>query len=311
MATTNTTFDTTGSSIAVDQITESFWLAGMDSGSLEDTDVTFAEPKALWGTSRLSPVWGTNGQSRARSKWIPLGLGHINPGGPDLNPRFLFSGTNLDGTIPIVGGAVDPGPVSSAPMPLVGLETQAVTVALSDLVSLDEVYMSQPSLLQGCRIMLSPPAGSNMPVSLNIGQVTTNGNHVRMTLLGPCAYDIGDCVPLNLNLTYSSAAGVTATVQPRSFSMATRVVSDQIPADARITILFDATSADAAGNPDPAAAVSNTLGWRTNIQDLSNGPWQFVRFEVFFEMDVSGDGWGPFDPLPYMRWLSIGFDQRP
>ncbi len=311
VATINTTFSTTGSSVPVDLITEAFWLSGDEPGSLEDTEVTFAEPKASWGPRSLAPVWGTNGQSRARSKWIPLGLGHINPGGPTLNPRFVFGGTNLDGTIPIVGGAVDPGAVTSAPMPLLGLESQAVTIALADIVSLDEVYMAQPSLLQGCRIELSPPAGSSTPIHLNVGATTINGTNLRISLLDACAYDIGDCVPLDLNLSYAGPAGVTATIRPRSFSMATRVISDQIPADARITILFDATSADADGNPDPAAAASNTLGWRTDIQDLSNGPWQFVRFEVFFEMDVSGDGWGAFDPLPYMRWLTIGFDQRP
>jgi hypothetical protein len=311
LATANTTFSTTGSSVGVDEFVETFSLSGDAPGSIEDTEVTFNVPKAVWGGNQLSPVWGTHGQSRARSKWIPLGLGRLNPGGPNLNPSFIFSGTQRDGTIPIVGGIVDPDPMLSAPIPLVSLETQAITIPLSELVSLDEVYMAQPSLLQGYAVALNLPGESGAPFALRILRAIPSGNNVRITLANSCEFGLGDCVPLDLNLSFPNPNGVTATLRPRSLSMATRFIADLIPPDARITILFDATVADASGNPDPTAAVSGTLGWFGDIEDLSGGPWDFVRFEIFFEMDVSGDGWGPFDPLPHMRWLSFGFDQRP
>ena len=82
-----------------------------------------------------------------------------------------------------------------------------------------------------------------------------------------------------------------------------------IGSEARITILFDATMADASGAPDPFAALSAGPGWRPDITDLSDGPWDFVRFEVRFELDTAGDG---DDELhPYLRFLSMPFDLRP
>jgi hypothetical protein len=294
----------------VDGILENFALSGDAPGSLEDTEATFPVPNAVWDGGIVYPVFGTNGQSKTRSKWIPLGLGHLNPGGPETTPDFIFGGTDSNGAIPVVGGLVDPIADVSAPIPLLGLEPQAITIPLAELMTLGEVYLAQPALLQGFRVQISPTGQSGIGPKATIVSTSLQGNGLRIQLGEGCGYGIGDCVPLDLTLTYPGPTGLTAVIEPRFFEVATRFVPDMLPPDSRITILFDATMADAAGQPDPTAALSTISGWHADMGDLSGTGWDFVRFEIFFEMDVSGDGWGLFDPLPSLRWLSFGFDQR-
>ncbi len=313
LATAPTTPATVGKGIPIDSFSEPFGLAGTTPGSLEDTEVTFGVAKAIWGAGKIAPVFGTNGQSRARSKWIPLGLGRVTAGGTNPTTGFLFEGTDANGVIETVGDDVESSSAFSAPMPLLGLEPRAVTIPLAELASLGEIYLAQPSLLQGYSIRFSHPVqGTFPPMGVMIQRATTSGSSVRLELSNACmSLGLGDCVPLDLTQTYSGPTGVSVILQPRFFQVVTRVIPDRMPADARITILFDATMADSNGDPDPAAALSANGAWSTDISNLPGGAWDFVRFEVFFELDVSGDGWGLFDPLPDLRYLNFGFDQRP
>ncbi|MCA9002603.1 MAG: hypothetical protein KDB61_11815, partial [Planctomycetes bacterium] len=310
-ATVNTTFNATGSSASLDAFRETFGVGGDAPNSWEDTQAIFSVARASWGAGQLSAAWGTNGQSRARSKWIPLGLGRIQSGGASTTPSFHFPGVGADGVLPVAGGFIDRIGATSAPIPLLSLGAQAITVPLAELNTLGEPYMAQPALLRGCRVELSPPGGAGTGALATVKEARMQGSDVLIQFNTGCEYGLADCVPMDLTLTYTGHAGVTATIQEQAFEAATRFTSDMVPADARITILFDATRADATGEPDPAAAYSQSSGWTTDITALSGTAWDFVRFEVFFEMDVSGDGWGPFDPLPHLRWIGFQFDERP
>ena len=135
-----------------------------------------------------------------------------------------------------------------------------------------------------------------------------------MGLLRP-RYNLGPCVAWDLGALFSVAGGAGVDVRPRSFDVYSSVFRDRLNPDHRVSIRFDATFADADGHPDELAAFSASAGWTPHVGLLSGTPWDFVRFEVEFDIDVSGDGWDPLERLrsstsSRSRW-TCGTDGRP
>gem|GEM_PF-2869809 len=311
LALVHTTVLETGVGARSDAYSEGFGYGGNHPLSMEDTTSFLPEPRAVWANGWLSPVLGTTGRSMARSKWVPFGLGGFQPGQSPLSPSFQFAGTDDQGVVEATGGYVDLAPPLTAPITVNSIESNAITLRLVDLVGLDPAYLDQPALLKGYRVVLYPNServGSGR--GLRIADVQPGTGTLRLQLADPCLGLPGDCVALDLTQTYPSASGVTAELIPQSFGLWSFLGWGSLPDDCRITILFDATRADAQGNPDPNAALSANGGWKPEISDLDRGHWDFVRFEVHFDLDVSGDGWQSNDAFPRMFFLTIPYAWR-
>ena len=93
---------------------------------------------------------------------------------------------------------------------------------------------------------------------------------------------------------------------------ATGGVLDNYPANMGIQLQFDATIADVAGNPTSGGAFSASNGGvsTADITDLNNeSPWDFVRFEALFDLNISGDP-ANLDlgaPLPGLLFVKIPY----
>ncbi len=312
----NCTWREDGIGTRIDAIVERFAFGGNHPLSNEDTTSDLGAPRAHWGQGSLRAVAGTTGESRARSKWLPLGLGHINPGGTDVRPRFEFEGTDPNGAVVVVGNSVAPIGRMLGPIPLLSLAPREVRVAQQDLADPLGLYVENPGLVLGSRAVFFPlvPGGTD-PISVRIDQVTTSSNGIAFALFDGCyipgLFGIPDCVPFDLTLPYNTPAGVTLEVDPRYFEIYSALQRDRVPDDARVTILFDATVDDGTGAPSEGSALSAISGWTPNPNALSNGAWDFVRFEVVFELDVSGDGGLPSGFPTAMSFLKLPFDMRP
>lgn len=276
----------------------------------EDLQPDFPEARAMWDPTGIFGVQSPDGVSRTRSRWIPLGEGAFQAAGADIAPRFWFAGLNLAGEIPVNGTqVVTPAPLVQG-VPLINLQSQTIVFPKSALTTLDPAYSNQLNLLRLLRVDLEHTGSATRVENLVVSSVHDFGTAVQLTLSGRC-FDTGDCVPLDLLQAFSSFQGVQLDLVPRHFEVTTGFARDEMALDSRITITFDATRANANGAPDPLAAASQSIGWQADPSQLNGTHWDFVRFDVLFELDVSGDGMLPGEPRPKLRSLVLPFAHLP
>ena len=109
------------------------------------------------------------------------------------------------------------------------------------------------------------------------------------------------------------ASTIWASLRPHYFRVTTGGVLDNYPANMGIQLRFDATIADVAGNPSTGGAFSASNGGlaTANIAALNNAtPWDFVRFEALFDLNISGDP-ANLDlgaPLPGLLFVKIPYE---
>jgi len=298
---------------AADALLEGFFLGGTDAGSIEDTESTLASPRAYWNDGALIPQPDASGKSMARSKWVHLGYGKIDPGMPDRSARFLFAGVDEDGAVEHVGGVVTPIADAMGPIPLTGMEASAVSMNLGQLPDLSGTYLSHPATMSGSRVVFLPgdssvPGGAG---GLNFYGATAVQGVLRLAIFGGCfipGFGSGDCVPLNLFTSFSGPTGIDVQIVPQFFELYTWFDRDTIPPDAAVRIQFDAAMAGTDGEPDPTTALSATSGWTSDPALLSSGAWDFVRFQVLFDLDASGDGWSLAEGRPALNFVKLVWD---
>ena len=290
----------------VDAIWEPFLRSGDEPGSMEDTTSDLGAPRAFWGGGFLSGVDAPGGLSRARSRWFPVGLAGREVGMPIATPDFSFSGTDAQGDVrarrirarspghrPAVARR-DPA-VPRRPLPRLARGTDG-------------------PLRRTARPAHGRPHAKTQGISVEapVFGVSRAGSDVR-SFLGVGCYAPGynlDCVTWDLGALFSVAGGAGVDVRPRSFDVYSSVFRDRLNPDHRVTIRFDATFADADGQPDELAAFSTSAGWTPLVDLLSGTPWDFIRFEVEFDVDVSGDGWDPLERAPVIDFIKIPVDLR-
>jgi len=113
-----------------------------------------------------------------------------------------------------------------------------------------------------------------------------------------------------MRLPQQEGQSATVEITPQSFELYTWFLRDTIHPDHRVSIRFDATLRDPAGQPNPAAAYSTTNGWASDVAQLSGVAWDFLRFEVQFELDVSGNGYQVLERSPRLDFIKIEVDFR-
>ena len=135
---------------------------------------------------------------------------------------------------------------------------------------------------------------------LDVGRLTLDGAGLRHLDVGPVqdvlahlrevdasAREAGRLERVDVLLDLGDAR---FEVVPQSFEIYQRAARDVIGPDARVTILFDATTEGPDGRPVPAAAYSTFLGWAHDPSVFSGGPWDFVRFEPLSSAIRHGKG---------------------
>ena len=104
---------------------------------------------------------------------------------------------------------------------------------------------------------------------------------------------------------FLSGGPINAYVVPHYVRVITNDIADAYSEETEITVTFDATVFDAAtGLPSETA----NFGGTTDITELNAGPWDFIRFEV--EFDINKDG-GDIDitvPRPGLDHLRMHFE---
>src|SRR5262249_16003236 len=95
--------------------------------------------------------------SRARSRWMALGAGHLSPPRPQPDPvSFLVGGTNASGDV-LTSGASAPFPVTElapiaigtlvAPPALPSISADGRSLRIDGLSLADDIYRRNPNLL--------------------------------------------------------------------------------------------------------------------------------------------------------------------
>ncbi|MEZ5975278.1 MAG: hypothetical protein R3E96_10685, partial [Planctomycetota bacterium] len=102
-------------------------------------------PAANW-TGALQPVFGSDGKSTARSRWMSLGQARLDALGNPLTPAWFFAGTDIDGHVIAPGGWIPTAPADATAVPVMQLEPTQVALNPSDLQSLPAPYRTRPEL---------------------------------------------------------------------------------------------------------------------------------------------------------------------
>lgn len=296
-----------------DGLFERFFAGDPQAGFAEDTISVLAYPRAFWGSGALTAQPDAEGMSMAQSQWRHIGYGKVNPGLGAQPARFTFEGVDATGAIEHLGGAVTPVANSLGPVPLIGMESSAVSMDLGQLPDPVGTYLMNPALLSGSRVVFLP-GDSSVPGAA--GGLTFYGaaapqGVLRLDIFGGCFIPgIGtpDCAPLDLFSSYPGPSDVSVQIVPQSFEIYTGFSRDLLPTDASVRILFDGAMEGPDGQPDPATALSATSGWTADPDFLSAQPWDFVRFQVVFDLDASNDGWTMMDGVPALNFLKLTYD---
>ncbi|MEW6073920.1 MAG: hypothetical protein AB1726_15170 [Planctomycetota bacterium] len=248
---------------------------------------------AMPGPLPMVPRFGA--RSVARSRWISVGAAAQDPGGGLDLVRFLFRGTDAagDGRVLASGGAVDELPPLLAE-PITGSATVAVLpdgvtlsiagVSLSPLIDdpgeiSNDLYLRTPALLKNFVLRLQVVGDPASAEDFDITAAAYDDASVVLTLLADDRFG-------SLQSYLDDAAGdVEYALIPRFFRVSTGGTMDALPDEAKVKILFDATSADQFGNPDEANLLVEETPDIADFNDLVPGELQFFRFHVVFELD--------------------------
>jgi hypothetical protein len=296
----------------VDAIYENFQIGGDEPGSMEDTDSVLDAPRGSWGGGLISGVETPDGVSAVRSKWYAVGrAGHDGLGAP-VAPTFYFSGTDEGGVVNAAGGSVLLDAPSLGPFSPAGVQPYGFDLAFADLLDPTGLYSAQPGLLAGDRLRIRPDPLPGTEFTARVFGTTSDASSVFVGLGFGC-YAPGipvDCVPWDLSQLFPDAANTSVEVISRSFEVYTWITRDAHSVDHRVTVTFDAAQAGTDGEADETTAFSLGGGWAPDVSALSGQPWDFLRFEVRFELDVSGDGYSPLERSPVLDFIKVPIDFR-
>jgi len=258
----------------------------------------------LW--NQLLPSFGK--LSKAQSQWIALGATSVSPTStvPETT-AFLFDGVNAAGQV-LKTGAGSGATQMELPSILTGTGTQTVTtspstpfitadkraIVFDGTTVLDDVYLANPALLRAFDVRFV------VGTSVFHFDATSASYDETSGLLRVFVANSG--MPLNGIPTTGSAS---VSIRPRFFRVRTSGTQDSLPDPVQVKFEFQATSVNALGAPDAAAA---TL-WVTDIEDLNTDPnnaaLRFFRFRVSFDLGTST--LSATTPVPSIEFLRVPF----
>ena len=259
------------------------------------------------GDCYMVPTFGP--LSRARSDWIALGEGGFDVNSPLYQQvQFDFGGVDpLNGGLVDVdaNGFVDPQAAvltwpNQSPAPTGYTFTQSAAAIVGGA---DQIYLDNPTLLRHFLLELR-----------EAGSMT---NFLRFDVVS-ASYDSGtQMLTMNLDAngppleSFAVGGGGTIDVQLQKafFRISTNGVADFLPPEANVSIAFEATVASPLGGPETGAI---TVPLTSDIADLNfanNEDLRFIRFEVLFDISVTGQSTGlsPNSPIPVVEHLRMPF----
>ena len=169
----------------------------------------------------------------------------------------------------------------------------------SGLAAEDDVYTLNPELLR------------NFSVKLDKG-----ADNVRFFVIVDASYDeVNDQLRCSVDasgqaLDEFGAIGDDVSLVPHFIRVLTDGILDSYPEDTAIFVRFDATKIDpVTGDPSETASFSSVNGDLTaDITDLNlDKGWDFVRFQVEFDLDTQGGGVDLNSPRPGLDHLRTPF----
>jgi len=261
--------------------------------------VGFHRPKESLGDSNwiapdyMVPFFGD--LSRAQTKWIPLGLARVAPGGFD-QVMLRFEGTStIDGKVGHNGSTVQQLPPILGPDPLGSLGTppyidsDGFTFVLdaSSLAAIDDMYTQNTQLLRGFTVKLEDSLDPLTFQYYVISSATYDSTLDRLT----CSMDVNGPVPSN----FVATGPILASLVPHFLRVITNGVHDSFPSLSDIQMRFDATKID----PLTGMPSTTTAGWTFDVNDLNGDQWDFIRMEIEFEIEL--DVTAPRPGLDHLR----------
>lgn len=281
---------------------------------LDGVDVTYisAPPPLGWkepgvAPDVLVPFFGR--KSMAQSRWIPLGLARLDPGGGTNQVLLRFEGTDEDGTVEQDGTVVDQLPPIVGPdlLGTVGNPPYITDAGFTMVVDADElagddvVYAENPALLRNFSVRLGDTGDPNNTRFFTIA--TAEYDDANGWLL--CHIDAAQ----DTLTSFVAVGDVEVSVVPHFVRVLTDGILDAYPADTAVTVLFDATTLDTlTGLPSDADSYSETNGMLTpDVDDLNADDWDFIRFQVEFDLNTSGGSVNLETPRPGIDILRFSF----
>ena len=163
------------------------------------------------------------------------------------------------------------------------------------------MYLENPRLLQRFSVELSDSDDPNVYKRFNVASAEvlsgTGWLSCSVEADGP---DLDD---------FTAAGTIQASLLPHFFRVRTDGIQDAYPDNSAVRISFDATVDDPlSGDPPEALAYSAQEGSFTEDVSLLNvDDWDWVRFEVEFDLDKAGTGVNLDTPRPGLELLRIQF----
>ena len=250
--------------------------------------------------------------SRARSRWIALGLGAFDAGSPQLRD-VVFELAGLDpatgkvetdaggsvlGAAPLIGPlALQSGPAATTYIVTPG-GRELVIDAASLVGTPREVLLDNTHLLWHFQIELVAGSSSQR---FDIAAVSFDATSLRLT-----ATVDGDGPSL---LAFAGGGATHASLRPAFYRVRTNGAVDYLPASAAVTIRWQATRADSTGAPDPSAAIPFTADPAV-LSAAPSGDLRFVRFDVLFDIDALNQGLTATNAIPTIEFLRLPFSYR-
>jgi len=277
---------------------------GIEGPGAVDASLFFSPPPVGWNgpevaAHRSIPFFGA--LSTAQSKWIPLGLARLGPEG-ETPVRFFFDGTDpADGSVLREGGRqrlADPilGPAQlGAGEPPYLADERTIVFDASRLA--DDVYARNPNLTRLFSVKLEDGAdpGNFALHSVESAAYDAGTGRLRLTVSteGPALADFG------------AAGAVAASLIPNHFLVSTSGEQGSYPDGTLITVGFEATTADAEGNPSAAGAT----GFVTDIGALTDDAldYRFFRFRIEFNLDTEDGSVDLSTPRPSLFFFRVPF----
>lgn len=256
-------------------------------------------------------------RSKTRSRWISIGGADESPRAAASAMGFTFEGVEKvgaqDGIVQTAGGGVRElapliGPANLGPeLYLVADDTLAVRGALlgalteGDAAVSQDIYLRTPALLHEFQVRLADGANPLFNRTFTVAAASYDDAASELHLVLHSA--------LGAPRAFVDAAGgpVSFELVPRFFQISTEGVPEALPESAAVRVRFQATGEDAFGRPDEANVAVDWTGDVERFADLAPGTLQFFRFEVEFDLAVTGLGLTPDTRPVDLHFLRLPF----
>jgi len=259
---------------------------------------------AQW--NQLLPGFGR--VSKAQSKWIALGSTSISPTSttPETT-EFLFGGVDGAGKI-LKSGSGSGATQAELPSILDGSGSQTIvaapgtpyitqdkrTVVFDGTTLTDDIYLANPALLRFFDVRI---VSGTTTYHFDAASATYDA---MSGLLRVTVATSG--MPLGVIPTDGSP---TVSLRPRYFRAKTAGALDSLPDPASVQFEFQATSANASGEPDELAVTAWTPDVAVLNANPNNANLRFFRFRVTFDLGLTD--LTPATPVPSVEFLRVPF----